>query len=148
MAHYLVYWKPNDYLLEWIGTPNNHSASNQYDRVANGDTLWIVTSNGPDNLVLFGRQQAVEIVDHDTACRRLKTDDLWEADFHAITLNPEAYVYEDISDQARRIGFQTKDDKNKNLPEGFTGRNLQRMRTLDADGIALLTEIWNKLQDK
>lgn len=145
MAHYLVYWK-----LETVESNVSHSdslrhtASAQYGKVRAGDVLWIITSEGPDDLLLVGRQCADKVVRQLEAERILKKPDLWPSDYHVISNKPEKKAYLDISRWARRLSF---DGVVQQLPEGFTGRNLQSMRCLDYESEMLMERLWAKRHD-
>jgi hypothetical protein len=89
MPHYLVYWKPTTVLEDEVWPTVEHSASDQYGKLAIGDVLWIVTSEGPDDLVLIGRQRVDRIVSQSTAEKLLRNPELWKAEFHAICDSPE-----------------------------------------------------------
>ena len=141
MSHYLLYWKPevaqrteNEPLID-------HAASNQLDRVGTGDVLWIVTSEGPDDLVLVGRLRVGRIVGQEQAEHELRRTNLWEARYHAIADSPEEQVLLDISRYAPNLTF---DGSVECLPLEFTGKNLQSMRRLDGDGEALMEYIWSR----
>lgn len=139
MTHYLKYWKPETVIANENMESLDHSASDQYDRVAIGDVLWIVTSEGPDDLVLVGRQRVDRIVSQTQAEAILGTSWLWEARYHAISNQPQPVVMVDISLYARRLGFEGTVEY---LPEGFTGQHLQAMRRLDFESSGLLERLY------
>ncbi len=139
MAHYLSYWKPVT-VAENEGSPMlEHSASDQYAKLSLGDVLWIVSSEGPNDLVLVGRLRADHVVEQTEAERILGSTGLWEATHHAISDEPEEKMNLDISRRAHDLGF---DGVVEWLPEGFTGQHLQALRRLDFDSASLLDRIW------
>lgn len=139
MAHYLIYWKPST-VADGLHLPRlEYSASNQYDKLSVGDILWVVTSEGPDDLVLVGRQRVDHLVHREDAERRLRRRNLWDAELYAITDLPEEKVMLDISRQAGDLTF---DGVVESLPAGFTGQHLQTMRRLDGGAAALLERLW------
>ena len=83
---------PRDFLLYWTpatvdaelqrGHPLNHTGSEQLDRVAVGDTLWIVTVRS-GSLVLVGRITVAKVTDRDTARRELGYEP-WPTARHAL----------------------------------------------------------------
>ena len=139
MNHYMIYWKPST-VADGMHLPSiQYSASNQYDKVAVGDVLWIVTSEGPDDLVLVGRQRVDQLVHRPEAERILGKANLWDADTYAISSTPEEKSLLDIS---RWAGHLTFDGVVDSLPSGFTGQHLQTMRRLAYDSIILLERLW------
>ena len=143
MSHYLVYWKP-DTVAESTSPALRYSASKQYDKVHPGDVLWIVTSEGPDDLVLVGRQKVDHVVGEIAAKAMLGRTNLWPSPWHVITENPEQKANLDISRHAARLSF---DGVVSQLPDGFTGQHLQAMRRLDFDSANLLERLW-QLRDQ
>ncbi len=139
MSHYLVYWKAETVAADEHLTSLQHSASSQYGRLATHDVLWIVTSEAPDDLVLVGRQFVDHVVGQAEAQRRMLNTHLWEADYHVICDQPENKMNIDISSIANRLRFDGGVDE---LPEGFTGKNLQTMRRLDDRTAERLERIW------
>lgn len=139
MSHFLVYWKAST-VIDNQDSPNiKHSASNQYDRIRVGDCLWIVTSEGPNDLVLVGRQRVDRIVGQLEAEQLLHSPNLWQAEYHAISNEPEEKVYLNISRWARRLLFEGVVE---DLPTDFTGKNLQAMRCLYDGSARLLERLW------
>jgi len=138
MSHYLFYWRP--------GTPRggllDHVASNQLKRVSKGDHLWIVTFDN-EGLILFGKMTVDAIVSQREAERRLKTTDLWEADYHAVTKSGKAEPTENIllGERALHLRFQGAKDR---LPADFSGSNLQTMRLLTSASVDLLEKVWKE----
>jgi hypothetical protein len=76
MSDYLVYWKPSTVADDESQPTIPHSASNQYGKLTGGDVLWIVTSKGPNDLLLVGRQKVDRIVGQMEAERRLQESNL------------------------------------------------------------------------
>lgn len=149
MAHYLAYWKPETAVVNDEGNPSlDHAASNQFGKVKPGDILWIVTSEGPGDLVLVGRLKVDKVVGQLEAERLTGSRDLWEADYHVICHSPEEKIYLDLSSRASRLSFEGAVDS---LPEGFTGQHLQTMRRLDYHTEQYLEQLWarrNEVEDQ
>jgi hypothetical protein len=88
-THFLAYWKPRtvDRQLRRGGVWSNqdHSASNQFGRVAKGDTVWIVTIRS-GRLHLVTRIKVEHVTSQYEAARLLKCNprQLWEAEYHII----------------------------------------------------------------
>ena len=139
MSQYLLYWKPEVAQRTEDEPLIAHAASDQLDKVGVGDVLWIVTSEGPDDLILVGRLRVDRIVGQEQAQRELRRTDLWEARYHAISDAPEEQVLLDISRFASNLTF---DGTVECLPAGFTGRNLQAMRRLDCGGSEWMEYLW------
>lgn len=79
MSDYLMYWRPSterDFLL-------NHAGSEQFKRVQRDDRIWFVTIE-KGRLLLFGRMCVGDIVSQQQAQKRLRTNDLWPAKYHAL----------------------------------------------------------------
>ncbi|MBX7074014.1 MAG: hypothetical protein K1X71_12780 [Pirellulales bacterium] len=138
MTHYLVYWKPQTVIdhadQDYVG----HSASDQYDRIATGDVLWIVSSERPGDLLLVARQRVDRVVNQQEAERVLQTTKLWPARFHVLS-EPGEKPMIDISRWALQLRFDGVVDS---LPADFTGQHLQRMRRLDRESAQLMEELW------
>ena len=139
MAHYLVYWKAQTVADNESSALLMHSASNQYEKVKVGDVSWIVSSEGPNDLVLVGRQSVDQMVGQLEAERITNNPNLWAADLHAITKLPEAKANLDISPWAFDLEFDGGVDS---LPDGFSGQHLQTLRRLTYSGINVLERLW------
>lgn len=145
MRHYMVYWKPST-VRKNEGCQVDHSASNQYGRhIAVGDVLWIVTSEGPNDLKLVARQHVDRIVDGQAEAEQLLQRPLWEARYHVISESVEPVLNLDISRWASELSF---DGANPRLPENFTGRNFQQLRRLHVDSASLLERLWRAGKDQ
>ncbi len=99
----------------------------------------IVTSEGPGDLLLVGRQQVDRIVGQLEAKAITGTPNLWKTEYHAISDQPDEKVNRDISRSARRLTFNGVVDQ---LPLGFSGRNLQTIRRLEDGSAALSERLW------
>jgi hypothetical protein len=141
MAHYLVYWKPETVAAGLAIAKLQHSASNQYDRLSARDVLWIVTSEEPGDLVLVGRQRVDRIVNQAEAEKQTLNKQVWQAKYHAICDEPEEKMLIDISRLAEQLSFEGVVEE---LPENFSGKNLQTMRRLDDRSAEILENIWVK----
>jgi len=139
MANYFVYWKPSTVMDNQDSPIIDHSASEQYDRLAVHDVLWIVTSEGANDLVIVGRQRVDRVVGQAEAERLLRNTHLWSAEFHVISDEPEEKAMLDISRYAHRLEF---DGVVESLPAGFTGQHLQTMRRLTDDSSEFVEHLW------
>lgn len=141
MTHYLIYWKPETSKFAYTQTDELlcHSASEQYRKLGIGDVLWIVGCYEPDHLLLVGRQRVDRILSQHDA-DRLYEEDLWEANYRAISNEPERPRRTDISSIARDLQFVS--ETANSLPRGFTGQHLQSMRRLDRESEKMMEEAW------
>jgi hypothetical protein len=132
----------------WLRTSNSQPSCIQraisITSFHRGDVLWIVTSEGPDDLLLVGRQRVDRIVGQAEAERITGSQNLWKAEYHAMSDDPEDKANLDISRSARRLTFDGSVDR---LPRGFTGRNLQTIRRLDEGSGAILERLWAQRHD-
>ena len=89
MTSYLSYWKPRTvrFIIRHVAETGDenmtHSASNQYERVQPGDTVWIATVI-KGGLAILGRIVVATCTNQSEAERLLRTDDLWPALWHII----------------------------------------------------------------
>jgi hypothetical protein len=148
MADYLSYWKPSTVrdALERSASLLSHAASGQYNRVEEGDTVWIVTTWSGGFLVLLGPIAVWKRTDHVTAASLLGTDDLWDAPFHIIAPpGREAVLREvDIGDLAPRLRFESDRDRLNVQDPVRIGSQLQAMRRLNPASAVLLRERWSE----
>jgi len=138
MADYLFYCKPGQAEADLYEPYHNHYASEQFGKLAVGDVVWSVTSNG-GKLFLFGRLIVDYIVDGEEAEAILGHSNLYEASFHVITDSPEPSFPIDISEAALQLRFDGTVDR---LPMGFSGRNLQSIRKLAIPSVQQMEETW------
>lgn len=114
-TQFLSYWRPTtaDAALARGGLLN-HIASNQYDRVNVGDTIWVVTVRH-GAAYLIGRVDAARVVDQIEAGRllKVKAESLWDASHHIIAEDRTAAPLREIaiSDIAARLRFQSENDR-------------------------------------
>lgn len=142
--HFLVYNTPDISDEVRAGGVVRHWASNQFKRLAPGDTLWLVTVWPDEGLSLIGRIVVGQITDTVTAEKILGTDDLWEAKYHVIAAagTEERHRVVDISDLAGDLRFESVRDR-LNVKDGMVSpTQLQTMRHLTADSVRLLEERW------
>jgi hypothetical protein len=146
MADFLLYWVPEtaNYELK-VGRPLNHAASQQLRRVQSGDTLWIVTVFHGE-LTLLGRLVVDDITDTDEARQRLGTDDLWDADYHAIAVaeTEEKLSEINLSNIQGQLRFQSVQGKDRlTVTDGrVRPQQLQTMRLLASQSAVLLQRLW------
>ncbi len=138
MSEYLSYCRP-DTVARVLGQFCDHWAGDQLVKVRPGDHLWIVTFD--EKLFLCGHMVVADVVSRREAERRLGTDDLWEAKYHALATpgHRELIRRVDISSRALELRFQGGRDR---LPSDFSASNLQTMRLLSPESTALLRKEW------
>lgn len=114
MSDYLYYWRPS--------TPRggflNHIASDQLERVHKGDRLWVVTVDDK-KLILFGKMTVFAVVSQREAERRLKTEDIWDATFHAIAKKGNAEPMENIELGKRALQLRFQSTTGRDRWQGF-----------------------------
>lgn len=75
--HFLLYWQEKNVREhETSGYPLDVVSSRQLKRAKAGDTLWLATVNQAGELILAGRGKIGEIVDYQTAIRKLNDTSL------------------------------------------------------------------------
>ena len=141
MAHYLFYWRP-DTVDDAPDGPLLYGASEQFERLASGDVLWLVTSRSRGSLTLVGRLSIARVTDSRSDAQAwVGRDDLWEASWYALADKDQALTKRalDISDFAPNLTFEGTPS---GLPTRFTGQHLQSMRKLLPQATALLERAW------
>jgi hypothetical protein len=150
--HLLLYWKPAT-AAHQLADPEplcRHAASEQLERAAVGDTLWIVTVRS-GRLFLLGRLRVDAVTDRRGAARRLSTalrrrvrpGELWAARHHVVTNCPEPLQDLDLTADVGSLTFLGKSD---HLPlEGGTvnPQRLQTMRVLTPETAEWLAKRWH-----
>jgi hypothetical protein len=140
MSDWLIYWRPATFLNALIDdSPIDHTASNQYKRIAVGDTLWVVGSPKSRNMILIGKQRVDRVVDQDKA-EAITGEMLWEADYHAMTEKPLPKVC--IPMESKFIESLRFIGNSKRLPPNFSGCHLQTMRRLSPESVKALSGLW------
>ena len=145
--HFMLYWRPEtverhlacDFLLRNAG-------SNQLDRVNAGDTLWIVTTGESYQLGLAGRLRVGSVVNLAEAKRRLGTEDLWGARFHALASPSTAQKMRglslaEVAAALRFVGGAIERLTVKDAGEVHPSE-LRTMLELSAQSAALLERLW------
>ncbi len=147
--NFLLYWLPEtveshlneNYLL-------NHAGSNQLNRAAPGDVLWIVTTGEADELGLAGRLQVGAVVTLEEAKRRLGRNDLWASRWHALAAPGTARRMCGISliDVATELRFVDAGADRLIVSNygGVSSDQLCRMRELDVASGRLLSQAFNQ----
>lgn len=143
---FLSYWRPDtlDAVIE-SGGPLNHAASNQYGRVNNGDTVWLVTVRS-GRLRLAGRIIVSQVTDQAGATRILGETDLWEADYHILSVSGTEHQVTDLDIQqlAPQLRFDSAagNDRLNVADDGVVSpQQLQTMRVLSPTSVGLLEEV-------
>ncbi len=146
--NFMLYWRPKtverhlneSYLL-------NHAGSNQLNRVAAGDVLWIVTTGEADELGLAGRLRVGEVVSLAEAKRRLERNDLWGSTYHALAVPKTALRMCGLSliDVARELRFVDAGAPRLVITAdgGVYAEQLRRMREVDTASSNLLSAVFN-----
>jgi hypothetical protein len=147
---FLSYWKPGTVreILRVIDETGDdsmvHSASNQYEKVHPGDTVWIATVWKGGYLALLGRIVVGVCTSQSEAERLLKSEDLWPALYHIIAKEGSEVPLRqvDISDLAPRLRFLSTNDR-LDVSEGrVNAQQLQSLRELAPGSAASLEERW------
>jgi hypothetical protein len=121
-----------------------YAASNQYDRVKVGDTVWLVSVRS-GRLRLVGRVVVGQVTDRDGAARALGTDRLWDADHYILpapnTIRQVADI--DIHHLAPLLRFRSAVGSDRLVLDqdgAVNGQQLQAMRVLGGESPRLLGE--------
>jgi len=138
---FMLYWIPETAEAELDGSKLlAYAGSEQFKRVHEDDTLWIVTSFD-GNLTLLGRLKVDRIVPRSEAVEILQTDDVWEASLIALA-RPDAaepILEVDISDLAATLRFVSDRSDRLRVTDGRVNPNqLQTMRELTTASARLL----------
>jgi hypothetical protein len=140
--NFLSYWNPQTALsnLEEGGLLE-HSASEQYQRIRPGDTVWIVTVYS-GSLHLVGRIIVGYVENQSNAAEMLGTSDLWPASHHIIAAKDTAQPIKDIpiDHLADRLRFESASGRDRLVMTNGRVRpqQLQTMRVLNTDSASLL----------
>lgn len=149
--NFLLHWLPEtvethlneNYLL-------NHAGSNQLNRAAAGDVLWIATTGEADELGLAGRLQVAAVVSLAEAKRRLGRNDLWTSRWHALAAPGTARKMFGTSliDVAHELRFVDAGADRLIVSDygGVSADQLRTMRQLDARSAGLLTQVFRQDQ--
>jgi hypothetical protein len=149
MPHFAMYWRPST--VEAARATDDlllYAASNQFDRVASGDVIWLVTAPG-GRLSLVGRLNVDAIVDGETATARLGVEKLWPAELYA--LPPQHEEREpvrdlDLTEHAAELRFVAAEGEAA-LAISHDGRvnaqQLQTMRVLTPESAQCLERLWS-----
>jgi hypothetical protein len=147
--NFLLYWLPEtverhlneNYLL-------NHAGSNQLNRAAAGDVLWIVTTGEADELGLAGRLQVGAVVSLAEARRRLGRNGLWASRWHAIASagTVRRMCGSSLIDVAHQLRFVDTGATQLFVSAhgGVSSDQLRRMRELDGASSRLLSRTFNQ----
>ncbi len=145
---FLQYWKPEqiDYALVNAASAD-HAGSGQYKRmkVTPGDTVWIVTRRPTGDLVTIGRIYVGEVISRGEAVRRFGEKDVWDAENHIVAELGTEEKFRELSlmDIAAQLRFHGKKDRLEISDSHVTAQQLQTLRKLTPDSVALLASKWN-----
>ncbi len=150
-THFFLYWKLPQvlrHLHDQGNPPVYHLGSEQLDKVAVGDVIWIITVEDGD-LLLVGRFPVEHLVNREEAGKILNTDDLWESSLHAVCNEKNAKPMNvlRISDLLPALWFNTqKEDTQIELEKDNTinGRRLQTIKRLAPDSVELIEHVWTQ----
>lgn len=143
---FLHYWKPSTADAEADTKILDHAASNQFKRVAKGDTVWLVTARD-GVLELIGKLKVAIVCGQAEAAShlRLDPDDLWDASHHIIAEDGGlAPVWAEIQKAAAKLSFVSSTGRaSLDLDDGKVNPSqLQTMRELSAESAELLEQIF------
>ena len=142
--HFLIYWQER-IIYGHARSDLDVVASRQLERANAGDTLWLVTINRAGRFVLVGRLKIGEIVDYQTAIKRLNYTNLWDSGFFALAKETEAEDLRRIIlvDRALALRFAGSESDRFVLENGkINPQQLQTMPELTADSAEMLARIW------
>ena len=144
--HFLHYWKPSTARAEADTKVLNHTASNQFKRVSEGDIVWLVTVRD-GSLELIGKVKTSLICDQQEAADHLELEpeDLWEASHHIIAedggLAPVFVVIQKIASKLRFVSSTGRSALA--LVDGKVNPSqLQTMRELSKESSEMLEQIF------
>jgi ADP-ribosylglycohydrolase/Flp pilus assembly protein TadD/protein-tyrosine phosphatase/DNA-binding Xre family transcriptional regulator len=144
--HFLLYWREENVVAhEASGYPLDVVSSRQLRRAKAGDTLWLATIDQAGELILAGRLRIGEIVDYQTAIRRLNDTSLWDGGFFALPRENEAEVLRRINlgETALDLRFSNSESDRFILKNGkINAQQLQTMRELTKDSAEMIARIW------
>lgn len=147
MRHFAMYWRPStveaarahdDLLL--------YAASSQFDRVSQGDTIWLLTAPA-GRLTLVGKIEVDVLLGRDAAVARLGTE-VWPSELYALPPpnQPRDRIRSlDLTVDAPELRFITAEGEAK-LEIGDGGivnpQQLQTMRVLTDASATRLEHVW------
>lgn len=149
--NFMLYWRPEtverhlneNYLL-------NHAGSNQLNRVAADDILWIVTTGEADELGLTGKLRVGEVVSLEEAKRRLGRNDLWASRYHALAAPGTArrMCGASLIDVAHELQFVDSGAPwlFVSAHGGVSSEQLRAMRELDVASAGLFSAVFSQSQ--
>lgn len=150
--HFLIYWQERNVAShERSGYPLDVVSSRQLKRCNSGDTLWLATINQAGELVLAGRLRIGEIIDYQTAVRRLNDTSLWDGGFFALPKENEAEFLRQINlgDTAFELRFVDPESDRFILKNGkINAQQIQSMRELTKDSVQMLARTWETEEEK
>jgi predicted HNH restriction endonuclease len=131
-----------------------YAGSNQFERLSVGDRLWIVTiprsfGDTGHELRLVGRLRVGRITrDADEVRRIAGGSEPWPAEWHVIAQEGTAEPLHLISLNgiAGALRFQSPNDRLTLTEGGVDARQLQAMRELTAESVAMLEALWSSDQ--
>jgi hypothetical protein len=127
MRHFLQYWRAYNPETE-LGTPLNFAASAQFEKLNQGDILWVVAVR-EHKLVLLGRLVVGKVVSRRQAIRELG-DGVYDAPLVALAKSgtEEDIIEADIQELEFQLRFESTHDRLD--PERPLGQQLQSLREL------------------
>jgi hypothetical protein len=150
-CHYLNYWKPKTVELHrQEGGLWRHAASEQFSRLALGDTAWLVSVQ-EGRLRLVTRIVVGRITDQRGAAKLLgcKPSDLWDSSHHIIAMagSEVGFLDVDIHHLASSLRFERARHDRLTLDAGaVSAQQLQTMRVLSPASARLLAPASGELR--
>jgi len=144
MAHYTTYWR-DDQVDDAIGKPIDSAASQQFEKVRKGDTVWIVNiQTGTGTLRLVGRVLVDAVVDRQAMERRYPDRQLFEAE-HYVCAPPgvaEMGLPVPIDHYAPQIRFEGPSPTLQIRNGKVYHQQVRSLRILTPETAQLFEDIW------
>jgi hypothetical protein len=143
---FLQYWKPKQVDREIvIGHTLDHSGSEQLNKAAPGNIIWIVTVR-QGQITLVGRLVVGEIIDYREAKNRFGSD-VWAASHHAVAKRGTEEPINELSlmpiAESLRFVSSTHRDRLDIEVGKVDGKQLQAIRELTPQSARLIERLWN-----
>lgn len=145
----LLYWSPKTAIdISKRETKIDHAASDQFSRVAAGDTLWIITVYDGE-LYLLNKLVVEEITNQLGAMKRLGAANVWgEKKYYALPHQNQIEPLKEISitsiaDKLRFVSVSEGGEKLTLTDKGkVNAQQLQTMRVLEEVSVIILEQAW------
>src|ERR1700722_5640594 len=139
-SQFMFYWKLDEIDASLAYGLLPHAASNQFNSVAPGDTLWICGSRTQTDLLTIGPLLVHEMVTQEEADRRMGGSTL-ETKYHAFASDENTSPTREVSlpSMMSRVRFVSRERASLDLGKNLGGQ-LQRIRQLTPESAALISE--------